>query len=175
MPRALIDGFPIGNNLIEDEGVAVAIRAKFNFTGTGVTVTDDAANDRIKVDIPGAGAGTAVDTYRFTGLGVIVTTTTLDGTWIPGRAGIITRVTLHRQTAGSAGSTIVDIHKNGTTIFTTQANRPTVTAAGGSDQIDAHIDMDVTAFAADDRITLDVDAAETGSAEDISVIIEVLY
>ena len=57
----------------------------------------------------------------------------------------------------------------------TQGNRPTVTAAGGADQIDATTDFDVTTFAQDDRIEVDVDQVETGNPQDVTVIIEVQY
>lgn len=117
----------------------------------------------------------AVDTYRFTGLGTIVTTTKIDGAYIAPRAGTITRITLYRRTAGSAGTTIVDINKNGTTVFTTQANRPQAAFGDGNDYVDAHTDMDVTAVAQGDRIEVDVDSAETGAPKDLNVIIEITY
>lgn len=41
-----------GGHVIKDEGVALAQRTNLDFTGAGVTVTDDSANDRTKVDIP---------------------------------------------------------------------------------------------------------------------------
>jgi hypothetical protein len=101
--------------------------------------------------------------------------TEVDGAWIAPGAGTFERITLYRRTAGSSGSTIVDVHKNGTTLYTTQANRPTVTQAGGNDQIDATTDFNVTSFAQNDRIEVDVDAVEAGNPQDISVIIEVSY
>jgi hypothetical protein len=82
---------------------------------------------------------------------------------------------LYRRTAGSSGSTIVDVNKNGTTLYTTQANRPTVTSGGGADAIDATTDYDVTTFAQDDRIEVDVDSVEGGNPQDVTVIIEVQY
>ena len=42
---------------ITDEGVALPQRAILNFTGAGVTVTDDPANGRTIVTIPGGGSG----------------------------------------------------------------------------------------------------------------------
>lgn|GEM_PF-1991599 len=41
--------------VVQDEGVALAARTKINFIGGGVTATDDAANGRIVVNIPGGG------------------------------------------------------------------------------------------------------------------------
>jgi hypothetical protein len=48
---------PAGVSAIEDEGVPLPGRAALDFTGLGVTVTDDAANDRTVINIPGGGAG----------------------------------------------------------------------------------------------------------------------
>jgi hypothetical protein len=65
--------------------------------------------------------------------------------------------------AGSA--VIVDVHKNGTTIFTTQGNRPQIAIganAGSSSTID------VTSFAHGDYLTVDVDQ---GTGTDLAVVI----
>lgn len=115
------------------------------------------------------------ETFRFVINGKPNVDRTIDGAWIAPRACTIQRITLYRRTAGSSGSTIVDVNKNGTTVYTTQGNRPTVTQAGGNDQIDATTDMDVTAVAQNDRIEVAVDAVEAGNPQDISVIIEVSY
>lgn len=42
---------------VASSGADVGTRNKLNFTGAGVSVTDDSANDRVTVDIPGGGAG----------------------------------------------------------------------------------------------------------------------
>ena len=130
-------------------------------------------SDAVEADL--TAAGTARDTVRWVGVGVIITMTNLDGAWIAPRAGTITRITIHRRVAGATGSTTVDANKNGTTVFTTQANRPSVSSGAGADAISAHADMDVTSFAQNDRISVDVDAVETGSPTDLSVIMEVQY
>ena len=115
------------------------------------------------------------DTMRFVVNGKPTATTTVDGAWIAPRAGTFSRITLYRRTAGGGSSTIVDVNKNGTTVYTTQGNRPTVTAAGGNDGIDATTDFDVTTFAQDDRIEVDVDQVESGNPQDVTVVIEVQY
>ncbi len=122
-----------------------------------------------------AGSGTARDTVRFVLTGKPAVLTGMDGAWIAPRAGTITRITLWRRTAGASGSTTVDVNKNGTTLYTTQGNRPTVTQAAGNNAIDATTDMDVTSLAQNDRIEVDIDAVETGNPQDIAVIIEVSY
>ena len=40
----------------------MAVRTKINFIGSGVTVTDDSANDRINVNIPGSGSASDAST-----------------------------------------------------------------------------------------------------------------
>jgi hypothetical protein len=98
----------------------------------------------------------------------------VDGAWIAPRSGTITRVTLFRRTAGSStGPTTIDVNKNGTTIYTTQGNRPIVLQSDGANAIDATTNFDVTTFAQDDRFDVDVDVVEGGNPQDISVIMEV--
>ena len=58
-------------------------------------------------------------------------------------------------TAPTGSSAIIDVHKNGTTIFTTQANRPTIAASGNtSGKVTNH---DVTSLANGDYLTVDID------------------
>lgn len=115
------------------------------------------------------------ETIRFNLTGKISQRLGVDVAWIVPRTCTITRITLYRREKGSSGSTIADVNKNGVTVFTTQANRPTVTVAGGDNQIDPHTDMDVTALVQNDRIEVDIDQNEVGSPRDISVIVEVQY
>jgi hypothetical protein len=89
-----------------------------------------------------------------------------------GRAGILTAtagtmrlyvpfactVTGVRATVGTAptgASLVVDVHKNGTTLFTTQGNRPSISAAAFTDLSNT---PDVTSIAADDYLTVDCDS-----------------
>lgn len=58
------------------------------------------------------------------------------------------------STAPTDASLICDINKNGTTLWTTQGNRPTIAAAGSSASITA---PDVTSLAQGDVISLDID------------------
>lgn len=87
------------------------------------------------------------------------------------RAITVLNVTLQLGTAPAGASVIVDVNKNGTTIFTTQLNRPTVAAAATQDLASV---PDVTGYAAGDYITVDVD--QTGVApnngSDAVVLIE---
>lgn len=74
----------------------------------------------------------------------------------------IASVELLRQHAGITGTTTVDINKNGTTIFTTQANRPSVASTDGDNATDSAV-PDIVSFVASDIITLDIDAVETNA------------
>ncbi len=47
----------VGKIEVQDEGTTVGTRPKINFTGAGVTAADDAANNRVNINIPGGGAG----------------------------------------------------------------------------------------------------------------------
>lgn len=47
----------------QDEGTALAARTVMNFVGQGVTATDDAANGRTNVTIPGALGGSGSLTF----------------------------------------------------------------------------------------------------------------
>lgn len=58
------------------------------------------------------------------------------------------------STAPTGASVIFDVNKNGTTIFTTQGNRPTITATNFTDLTST---PDTTTFASGDYVTIDVD------------------
>lgn len=66
----------------------------------------------------------------------------------------VTNVVATVGTAPTGASLIFDVNKNGTTIFTTQANRPTITATNFTDLSST---PDVTSFSSGDYITVDVD------------------
>jgi hypothetical protein len=73
----------------------------------------------------------------------------------------IVKVKLVVKTAPTGQAIIVDVNKNGTTIFTTQANRPQI--AAGSTTGDSGT-PDVTALAEGDKLTVDVDQVGSGTA-----------
>ena len=80
----------------------------------------------------------------------------------PGVAGTIEEVHLMAKTAPGGGKTLtVDVNKAGTTIFTTQGNRPSLTEANKTDTSGA---PDVTAFAKNDLFTIDVDVSTAGTS-----------
>jgi hypothetical protein len=74
-------------------------------------------------------------------------------------------------TAPTGASLIVDVNKNGTTIFTTQANRPTIAAAGNTSG--KVTNMDVTSLADGDYLTVDVDQVGSGTpGSNLTVLVE---
>ena len=71
-------------------------------------------------------------------------------------------------TAPTGANLIVDVNKNGTTIYTTQGNRPTVTA--GSNAGGPGTTPDVTSLVAGDYLTVDVDqVGSTVAGADLTV------
>ena len=66
----------------------------------------------------------------------------------------VTNVWASVATAPTGSTAIFDVNKNGTTIFTTQANRPTIAISGFSDLTST---PNVTSFASGDYLTVDVD------------------
>jgi len=102
-----------------------------------------------------------------------LTTGTEKWEWICPIDGTIQDVICDSATAGSGGtSDIIDVNKNGTTIYTTQANRPTL-LSGDTGMFDEAKEPQVTSVRAGDIISFDVDQiASTGSARfKINVII----
>ena len=78
-------------------------------------------------------------------------------------ANIVTSV----GTAPTGASAIFDVNKNGTTIFSTQANRPTIAAGGFYDGSSV---PDVTSIAPGDYLTIDVDQIGSSVAGSNAVI-----
>lgn len=84
-------------------------------------------------------------------------------------AGKISAVTAAVTTAPAGSTAIFDLNKNGTTMYTTQGNRPTIAAAG---TYVTATNPDVTTWAAGDRIALEVDQKGSGTAgSDLTVVI----
>jgi hypothetical protein len=76
-------------------------------------------------------------------------------------SGVITDIRAYVDTAPTGAALIVDVNKNGTTVFTTQGNRPTIAISGNASTTTA---PDVVAVAAGDRISVDVDQIGSGVA-----------
>ena len=74
--------------------------------------------------------------------------------WYVDRDLTIENVSVCVSTAPTGSTVIFDVNKNGTTIFTNQANRPTIAISGFTDLTST---PDVTTLASGDYITVDVD------------------
>lgn len=92
--------------------------------------------------------------------------------WVAPFPGQIVGVTLSVGTAPTGAALICDLQKNGVTMFTTTANRPSVAiAATKTAAISAA--PDVSAFAAGDQITLvPTQVGSTVAGADLSVVVE---
>lgn len=88
------------------------------------------------------------------------------------RDAVIAGVYVYCQDTGTNGTTIVDLHKNGTTIFTTQSNRPSIPYDDADGMASAV--PDVTGINAGDILSLDIDQVATG-AERLAVVIAMNY
>ncbi|WP_440066428.1 hypothetical protein [Streptosporangium sp. OZ121] len=98
-------------------------------------------------------AGSVTPVYSITG-----NVTTGAGTFRfyndTGRTLVISSVRATVGTAPTGAALIVDVHKNGTTIFTTQSTRPTITVSTNTAKSTG---MAVTAWADGEYLTVDVD------------------
>ena len=84
-------------------------------------------------------------------------------------AGKISYVTAALITAPAGASAIIDLNKNGTTMYTTQGNRPTI--AAGATYVTATL-PDVLTWAAGDVLQLEVDQKGSSTAgSDLSVVV----
>jgi hypothetical protein len=71
-------------------------------------------------------------------------------------AAVLLGVSASVDTAPTGSAVILDLNKNGTTMFTTQANRPTISANTNATTTEV-TNMDVTAIASGDYLTVDID------------------
>ena len=81
----------------------------------------------------------------------------------------VTEIRVAVDTAPTGAALIIDVNKNGTTMYTTQANRPTIADVGTSATA---TDPDVTSIAVGDKISIDIDQiGSTVAGENLAVII----
>ena len=127
--------------------------------------------------------GTVKDTFRFNGNGHFPVDTQVDGAWIAPAAGTITAVWVdvdERGTDPAPGvpmDNIWDVKKNGITIFTVAANRPTIptTPAGGqADAPSGVIDPLLAPFVLGDRLTVDTVQVANGATRPATFSLTIL-
>ena len=101
--------------------------------------------------------------------GALATGIDIGISYVAGDILTIEAVYIHCKDQGTASSTIVDVNKNGTTIFTTQANRPEL-AFNDADGIAKSGTPDVTGLVELDVLAIDIDQVATGAGS-ISVVV----
>lgn len=149
--------------------------AAFNADGTYILDEDDMSSDSatalatqqsIKAYVDAnAGAG---GKYQFIIPGTAVAGTDVAGTWFAPDAITITAIDVHADTAGATGSTVIDVNKNGTSIYPT-ATKPTLADTATSDTGNV---PDTTAGVANDKYTIDIDSVTTTAPTDLYVVIK---
>lgn len=113
--------------------------------------------------------GSISDSQTFTHTGEVSTGT---GTvrWYPPVDITIVAVRAAAGTAPTGADLIVDVNKNGTTIFSTQANRPTIT---DGNNVSSEETPDVTSVTDSDYLTIDIDQVGSSTAgSDLTVVVE---
>ena len=108
-----------------------------------------------------------ITTLTFAVVGTLATGTDKAPTLLAPCTLTITKVKLVVKTAPTGAAIIVDVNKNGTTIFTTQANRPQIAISGTTGDSGT---PDVTALAETDKLTIDIDqVGSTVAGADLTV------
>lgn len=122
-------------------------------------MTDRALSTQIKSALTGSGV-ILFEHY----IAAALTAAALKWEWIVPVNCVIRDVLCDSETAGSGGvSDIIDVNRNGTTIFTTQANRPTL-LVGDTGAFTKAGDPEIRKLKAGDILSFDVDQiATTGS------------
>jgi len=111
-------------------------------------------------------------TVEFSDQRTVLTAATGPQKWVAPFAFTVLGVQLAVGTVPTGADLIVDVNKGGTTLFTTQGNRPTVPAAD-ADGIGAVAVPDVTAVADGDYLTVDRDQiGSTIAGGYLTVIVE---
>ena len=88
-----------------------------------------------------------------------------------GRALTILGVYLAVSTAPTTDAIIVDLHKNGLTVFTTQANRPQIAAAANTGNTTT---IDVPTWADGEYLTCDLDQVGVAGGTGRNLVVEVV-
>lgn len=100
---------------------------------------------------PTGPAGINIVNYTYSGT---LSVTTGTSRWYSPTTLTISNVIVSVGTAPTGASVLVDVNKNGSTIFSTQANRPTITATNFADTSSI---PDTVALAQGDYLTVDID------------------
>ncbi len=172
---------PAGTNPVAD---STTDTLNLTVTGTDLTITGTAGTDTIDFDVvTNAGTDITADleeedhsAEHITG-GNDILYTERHAVWIQAddvstamaiediriyadNSGTIQDVRCSVNTTPTTDAVTIDVNLNGTTIFTTQGNRPSIAAATNTDVSGA---PDVTAYVSGDFFDIDVDVADSGN------------
>jgi len=97
--------------------------------------------------------------------------TAVDGAWVVPTAMQITSVWLWRETAGTTSSTILDLNRNGVTMYADQSLRPTIAFDDTSLAVGCALPTALS-LVTGDIVTVDTDQIEGGRPENWTLTIE---
>jgi hypothetical protein len=118
-------------------------------------------------EVPGGSTGKVKTTLSFAVTGTLATGTDKAPTLCAPCTLTIVKVKICVKTAPTGAALVVDVNRNGTTIFTTQGGRPSIAAGELTDDSDT---PDVTALAETDKITIGIDqVGSTVAGADLTV------
>lgn len=150
---------------VEKAGAAIGTRSTLNLIeGANITLTvaDDAVDGEVDITIAAAGAASPERYFTFAISGDLTVHTGKFRIYnLTGGALTISKVHIAADTAPTGQAVIVDINENGTTIFTTQANRPQIAAGSNTGQTTT---IDDASWADGNYLTMDVDQIGSGTA-----------
>jgi len=165
--RVALSDLPTGASALDDLSDVDAAAPN---DGDVLTYDDGSGEWVAAAPTGGSGSGSAASDPVFHVAGALSVATDQNGVWIAPRGATIQYVYIYCRDPGSAGSTIVDVNLNGTSIFAaTQANRPTL-AYDDADQVAKSGAPDTTALVENDVLSIDIDQVGT-DAEDLTVIV----
>jgi hypothetical protein len=149
-------GSTLGDSHLADDGTVITAGLKIVASG-GLRVPTGAASGALaQSDGSGNVAWATIKSQTvFTVEGTLATSTGALRIYnSTGRTLTFSKVFLSAATAPTGSALIVDVNKGGTTIFTTQANRPQVAATANTGSTTT---FDVTTWADGEYLTVDVD------------------
>lgn len=158
---------------VKKAGTTIGTRKNLNLIeGSGITLTgvDQSGSNTVDVTIAGPTNVASFMPLVFTYPGAISVSTGTVRFTAPIAMTVI-GVSASVGTAPTAASIIIDVKKNGTTIYTTSGNRPTITAASNTA---SETTPDITSVSTGDYLTVDI--VQIGSStpgSDLSVVLRV--
>lgn len=136
-----------------------------------ITVLNEGGNETLSIESSGGGgtsSGGGGNPFWYID-GALTTYENVWSSYIMTSTGTISYAYIHCKDTGTSGNTIVDINKNGTSIFTNQANRPTL-AYDDVDKIAKSGIPDVVDLDENDILTVDIDEFAPG-ADSLTIVL----